>query len=141
MLPRALTRLDVGDAAKYFRLPVGVLRCNSVIEAAAEGEPNVVEHNRHKQSTSQRCQGTSDVGPSPRCLRSRVDGLFAGNVERAPKKPLIAASPPVIWFQSPSPWIRPSLMSKIELAVFSLVAPSKPLNNPLVSNQVIASLV
>ena len=32
-------------------------------------------------------------------------------------------------------------MSKAELAVFSLVAPSKPLNNPLVSNQAIASPV
>ena len=53
---------------------------------AAEGEPNVVEHNRHNQSTSQRCQGINDVGPSPSCLRSRVDGLFAGDVERGSKQ-------------------------------------------------------
>ena len=59
----------------------------------------------------------------------------------APNKPMIAASPPVIWFQSPSPWIGPSLISKVELPVFSLVAPSKPLNNPLVSNEVTASPV
>ena len=53
---------------------------------AAEGEPKVVEHNRHKRSTSQRCQGTSDVGPSLRCLRSRVDGLFKGDVEGGSKQ-------------------------------------------------------
>ena len=59
----------------------------------------------------------------------------------APNKPMIAASHPVIWFQSPSPWIGPSLISKVELPVFSLVAPSKPLNNPLVSNEATASPV
>ena len=53
---------------------------------AAEGELKVVEHNRHKQSTSQRAEGTSDVGPSLRCLRSRVDGLFTGDVERGSKQ-------------------------------------------------------
>ena len=52
-------------------------------------------------------------------------------LKRAQVKPVIATSPPVIWFQSPSPWIGPSLISKVELPVFSLVAPSKPLNNPL----------
>ena len=56
----------------------------------------------------------------------------------APNKPMIAASHPVIWFQSPSPWIGPSLISKVELPVFSRVAPSKPLNNPLVSNEATA---
>ena len=56
-------------------------------------------------------------------------------------KPMIAASNPVIWFQSRSPWIGTSPISKIELPVFSLVAPSKPLNNPLVSNEATASPV
>ena len=59
----------------------------------------------------------------------------------APKTPMVAASPPVIWFQSPSPWTGPSLISKVELPVLSLVAPSKPLNNPLVSNEATASPV
>ena len=53
----------VGAAAKGFRLPVGVRRCNSVVGEAAEGEPKVVKHNRHNQSTSQRCQGIDDVSP------------------------------------------------------------------------------
>ena len=131
----------VGAATKGFRLPVGVSRFNSVIGEAAEGEPNVVEHNRHNQSTSQRCQGISDVGPSHSCLRSRVDGLFAGDVERGSKQTHDSCKPPVIWFQSPSPWIGPSLISKVELPVFSLVAPSKPLNNPLVLNKATASPV
>ena len=59
----------------------------------------------------------------------------------APNKVMVAARPPVIWFQSPSPWIRPSLISKVELPVFLLVAPSKPLNNLLVSNEATASPV
>ena len=62
-------------------------------------------------------------------------------LKRAPNKPVIAASPPVILFQSPSPWIGPSLISKVELPVFSLVALSKPLNSPLVSNEATASPV
>ena len=62
-------------------------------------------------------------------------------LKRAQAKPVIATSPPVIWFQSPSPWIGPSLISKVELPVFSLVAPSKPLNNPLVLNETTASPV
>ena len=52
----------------------------------------------------------------------------------APNKPMVAARPPVVRLQSPSPWVGPSLTSKVELPVLSLVAPSKPLNNPLVSN-------
>ena len=60
-------------------------------------------------------------------------------LKKAPNKPMVAANPPVIWFQSPSPWIGPPLISKVELSVFSLVAPQKPLNNPLVSNEAIAS--
>ena len=46
-----------------------------------------MEHNLHYQSTIQRFQGTSDVGPSPRYLRSRVDGLFAGGASEAAEKP------------------------------------------------------
>ena len=57
----------------------------------------------------------------------------------APNKLMIAASQPVIGFQRPSPWIGPSLISKVELPVFLLMAPSKPLNNPLVSNEATAS--
>ena len=59
-------------------------------------------------------------------------------LKKAPNKPMIAASPPVIWFQSPSPWIGPSSISKIKLPVFSLVAPPKPLRNPPVSNEATA---
>ena len=58
-----------------------------------------------------------------------------------PNKPMITASHPVIWFQNPSPWIGPFLISKVELSVLSLVAPSKPLNSPLVSNDATASPV
>ena len=53
-----------------------------------------MEHNRHNQSTSQRCQGISDVGPSPSCLRSRVDGLFAVDVERGSKQAHDSYKPP-----------------------------------------------
>ena len=82
-------------------------------------------------------------------MRVRVPGVCASELmasspetlKGAPNKPVIAASPPVIWFQSPSPWIGPSLNSKVELPVFLLVAPSKPLNNPLVSNEATASSV
>ena len=49
--------------------------------------------------------------------------------KKAPNKPMIVASPPVIWFQSLSPWIGHFI---------SLVAPPKPLNNPLVSNEATA---
>ena len=71
------------------------------------------------------------------------DQMYSGGEETkgAPNKPMIAASPPVIWFQTPSPWIGPSLMSKVELPVFSLLVPSKPLNNPMVSNEATASPV
>ena len=61
--------------------------------------------------------------------------------KKAPNKPVIAASPPVIWFQSPSPWIGPFSISKVELSVFSLVAPPKSLKKTLVSNEAIASPV
>ena len=108
---------------------------------AAEGEPKVVEHNRHKESTSH-------VVRVP-VMWVRLSGvcaseLMASSLETlkgAPNKPMIAVSPPVIWFQSPSPWIGPSLISKVERPLFSLVAPSKPLNNPLVSNEATASPV
>ena len=71
------------------------------------------------------------------------DQMYSGGEETkgAPNKPMIAASPPVIWFQSLSPWIGPSLLSKVELPVFSLLVPSKPLNNPLVSNEATTSPV
>ena len=42
-------------------------------------------------------------------------------LKRAPNTPVIAASPQVIWFQSLRPLIGPSLISKVELPVFSLV--------------------
>ena len=79
----------------------------------------------------------------------RVPGVCApelmvsslGTLKKAPKKPMIAASPAVIWFQSPSPLIGPSSISKVELPVFSLVAPPHPLKNPLVSNEATASPV
>ena len=70
--------------------------------------------------------------------------LMASSLETlkgAPNKPMVAARPPVIRFQSPSPWVGPSLISKVELPVLSLVAPSKPLNNPLVSNEAAVSPV
>ena len=62
-------------------------------------------------------------------------------LKKAPNKLMIAASSPVIWFQSPSPWIEPFLISKVELPEFSLVAPPKPLNSPLVSNEATVSPV
>ena len=62
-------------------------------------------------------------------------------LKKALNKPMIAASPLVIWFQSPSLWIGPSLISKVELPVFSLMAPLKPLNNPLMANKAFASPV
>ena len=61
--------------------------------------------------------------------------------KRAPNKHTVATSPPVIWFQGSSPRIGPFLTSKVERPKFSLVAPSKPLNNPLVSNEATASPV
>ena len=70
--------------------------------------------------------------------------LMASSLETlkgASKKPMVAARPPMIWFQSPSPWIGPSLISKVELQVFWLVSPSKSLNTPLVSNEATASPV
>ena len=41
-----------------------------------------MEQDRRYQSTRTRCLGTGDVGTSSRCLRSRVDGRLAGNVEK-----------------------------------------------------------
>ena len=43
-----------------------------------------MEQDRQFQSTRTRCQDTVDVGTSPRCLRSRVDGLLAGDTSKTP---------------------------------------------------------
>ena len=79
-----------------------------------------------------------------RVLGACASELMVSSLEtlkKASNEPMIATSPPVIWFQSPSPWIGPSLISKVEFPVFSLVAPPKPLDNPLVLNEATASPV
>ena len=43
-----------------------------------------MEQDHQFQSTRTRCQVTDDVVTSPRCLRSRVDGLLAGDTSKTP---------------------------------------------------------
>ena len=77
----------------------------------------------------------------PRVYAPELMASSLKTLKGAPNKTMIAASHPVIWFRSPSPWIGPSLISNVELPVFSLVAPSKPPNDPLASNEATASPV
>ena len=105
------------------------------------------EGNQHKSITAI-IKARANVAMVP-VMWVRVPGACApilmvsslGTLRKAPNKPMIAANPPVIWFQSPSPWIGPSAISKVELSVSSLVAPTKPLKIPPVSNEATASPV
>ena len=80
------------------------------------------------------------MGPSPRYLHTHVDGLLNRDIAKQTNNLMVAASP-VIWFYISSPWTGPTLISKVDLRVSSLVVHPKPLNNTLVSNDTVASSV